>query len=195
MWWYDEGTPERRVRIRWRRMEYAGEAAPSGTEGDSPAAKERAGPEAGAHTSADTSTPPKKSVAPEPEILEASIEDVRWRQKGGSHWFVYQEPDAGAAKAGETAQSALRLDRDGVTWMRRGAVTWTQRFLPGKTTYSELRVAGRSIPVAVKAESVDVRLKPEGGEVRVRCRIGLGAEADPDSANRVELVFAIEQAE
>ncbi|MCL6625202.1 DUF1934 family protein [Alicyclobacillus shizuokensis] len=150
MWWYEEGAPERRVRIRWRRVE-------SG-----------------------------------PDALETCIEDARWRQKGGSHWFVYQEP-AEAAQGSPAGQSALKLEPGALTWMRRGPVTWTHRFVPGRTTYSELHVQGRAIPVAVAVEAMDVRLCPDGGEVRVRCRMGLGRDTDPAEADLIDLVFTLEQ--
>jgi uncharacterized beta-barrel protein YwiB (DUF1934 family) len=135
MWWYRDGAPERVVSIVWQRVERpVAEVGGDAVPADGTAR----------------------------DVVEERVAAASWRQRGGAHWLVYQEPPESGASAGD-GRNALRIEPNALTWMRRGAVDWTQRFIPGVTTQSWLNIGGRSMPVTVTTERMDATVSEGGG--------------------------------
>ncbi len=92
------------------------------------------------------------------ETTRGEAKEARWLHVKGGHLLSYRDAEG---------SYAVRLERDRVLMVRRGAVSLTQVFAAGKSQDLVLRAYGRELPVRAETKSVEVSVGESGGRSRV----------------------------
>lgn len=99
------------------------------------------------------------------------VEAATWTVKQGRHYLRYEEAEGGTF-------TTLCLDRQELTLVRHGEVTWNCAFRPGHETASTMHAHGLVFGVRVQTKSFEAEVNQEGGRLALSYRLWLNADSE-----------------
>lgn len=103
------------------------------------------------------------------------IPSAVWRLRGQAHYITYDES---AESAGGGTRTTLKMERDALTWVRHGLVTWTHVFREGERHVSRMMVAGRQMDIETHTSSLLIDVREHSGEVALVYAMGMVGDTE-----------------
>lgn len=109
---------------------------------------------------------------------EAEVERIPqavWRQRDGVHYLTYTE--SAVSSEGDT-RTTLRIERDVLTWIRHGLVTWTHSFREGEAHSSRMMLTQQWINVETRTKSLQIEVRENSGVISIAYDFAMDDEWD-----------------